>query len=100
MASIFQRANLLPSRVTGGAMTTLIQETAQIVAPLLAGGAGAVMSGIADEAGAELYRKATELIDRVRHLLGREANPRTIERALDEGLRTGLLRDSDLKTVV
>jgi hypothetical protein len=78
----------------------LIQDAAQIIAPIAAGGTGAIMSGMADEAGANLYRVTMRLIEKIRHLMGRDATPEVVERALSEGVQAGLLEEVDLRAVV
>ena len=81
-------------------MSGLIQDAAQVIAPFVAGGTGAVMSGMAGEAGADLYRAATRLTEKVRHLLGQEATPGIVQEAIAEGLRTGIVEEADLRAVI
>jgi hypothetical protein len=79
-------------------MTALVQATADIIVPVLAGGAGAVVSGAADEAGAELYRAVSRVVNRVRHLFAGSDTPSVVS-GLTAGLQEGLINENDLRAV-
>ena len=77
-------------------MSELITSAAQALLPFVAGGAGAVAVGSAEEAGADLYRAATAILAKLRHrLLGEDV--KQVEAALSQAMAEGLVTPEELR---
>ena len=75
----------------------VLTAAAGVLAPLVAGGTGAVAAGVAQAAGEEFYRKATVILDRVRgRLTGRLEPVDDVRAALQAALDAGELKEAEL----
>lgn len=79
-------------------MSDLVMVAAEALVPFLAGGATAVASGTAEEAGSDLYRAATSLVGKIRNRLHGTEAPE-IEEVLRSALAEGVIAEKELELV-
>jgi hypothetical protein len=79
-------------------MSDLVVAAAEALVPFLTGGATAVATGTAEEAGSDLYRAATSLAGKIRNRLrGRDAHE--VQAVLESALAEGIIVEEDLERV-
>lgn len=80
-------------------MYELVNETAHVLVPFLAAGAGSVAGGAAEEAGANVYQATRRLLTK---LGGRLTTPdeRSVASTLQKALDDGVIDEQDLDAVV
>jgi hypothetical protein len=79
-------------------MGDLVVAAAEALVPFLAGGATAVATGTAEEAGSDLYRAATSLVGKIRNRLHGAEAPE-VEAVLRSALAEGVIAEEELERV-
>jgi len=82
-------------------MNEVVQETAQVVLPLLGAGAGAAAHGFAEETGARLSQRTLQVIEQLRRRIGgRGVDESLVAEVVQEALGAGVLTEQDLRVLV
>jgi hypothetical protein len=79
-------------------MGDLVVAAAEALVPFLAGGATAVATGTAEEAGSDLYRAAMTLLGKIRSRL-HGTEPPEVQAALRSALAEGVIVEEELELV-
>lgn len=79
----------------------LVHQAAEILTPLLAGGAGAMVAGAGKDTGSDVYRAAKNLLGRIGHLIKRDATTEeAVTSALSAALDTSVVTTAELEELV